>query len=206
MKSMNINENVKYKINGKGLDILYGNYLNNVIMQADFIRENNPESLKVTDLGNTIRKRIGVYKDPEVDEKGYCSTELWNFMSLFGQYLSGGLPFDENILISERFLEEYHPETNTKSAIDKPELGYKVLNINEPVAVKLNAKAIQILTDQYIPKAQMDENGFLYFPFGKLMAIFGKHFSIGSDVLFEDTQIVIPDESLKDYQDNIRTL
>lgn len=204
MKSMNINENVKFKLNDKGLDILYSDYLNNVIQLEKYYKENYPLELEKNGIGNIARSRLGLFKEPAKDENGYSSTELWDFMRLFGQYLSGSLPFDEDILISERFLDEFDPETNTKSAIDNPEPSYKVLNINEPVAVKLDAKAIKILTVQNNPMPQMDENGYSYFTLGKIMAIFGKHFSIGSDVLFEGTQIVIPDESLKDYN-NIRT-
>ena len=99
MKTFNINEPVKVKLTEEGIRILENRH-NNLLNQYS----DKPE----------VRKILGEFKTPEVDENGYSSFQLWELMNIFGSYMYNGnpkVPFEMTIAISDEYLVE---QTNEK--------------------------------------------------------------------------------------------
>lgn len=80
---INLNQNVKIKLNGLGFEILKKRHdeLNRII------EENGGESL-------------GTFK-PVFDLKGYYSMQMWDFMKVFGDYMDPccEIPFEMDLII-----------------------------------------------------------------------------------------------------------
>lgn len=91
MKKLNLNSFIKVKLNDRGKDIYYHRYdeLN------EWISNNNATPIAP--------------QFPEVDEDGYSTFLLWDFMNLYGKYMAMGAPNviePLNIYIEAKDLEE----------------------------------------------------------------------------------------------------
>lgn len=71
LKKLNMNDIVLVKLTDHGKDIYYHRF--------DWLRERYPK-LKMS------------YEYPNVDANGFTKFQLWNFMSIYGHYLSLGQP------------------------------------------------------------------------------------------------------------------
>ena len=92
MKALNISELVKVKLTEEGIRILENRH-NNLLNQYS----DKPE----------VRKTLGEFKMPEVDENGYSSFQLWELMNIFGSYMYNGnpkFPFETTIGIPDEYL------------------------------------------------------------------------------------------------------
>ncbi len=71
---INLNEVVKFKLTDLGKDI--------------FIHQYDEINSRIRELGGKpIQPAL-----PKVDENGYTSMQLWNFMAIYGSYLGMGKP------------------------------------------------------------------------------------------------------------------
>ena len=79
MQKLNLNSTVKVKLTETGLKEL----------------ESQWESLK------SEYPKVGEYKEPTVDENGYCSMQLWSLMSSLGHLCNVGYepPFELDMLV-----------------------------------------------------------------------------------------------------------
>lgn len=82
---VNINDNVKVKLNELGINIL---------------KEQRDELNKA--LTKNGAKGLGDY-EPKVDEEGYTTFQLWSLMQTFGEHLSLGfkIPFEPEIIVTK---------------------------------------------------------------------------------------------------------
>lgn len=86
-KTFNLNDEVRVKLNQRGIDILRTGH----------------------DAMNDLwRGKLGPYRGPKIDQNGYTSFQMWEFMRIFGNTMIMGLdtPFEMNILIPERHLSD----------------------------------------------------------------------------------------------------
>lgn len=91
MKKINLNSTVKVKLNDRGKDIYY---------------------LRFDDLNRFIKSRGAKPLDPRypvVDEEGFSTFQLWDFIHIYGAYMTPGAPTvtkDLNIYIDDEDIEE----------------------------------------------------------------------------------------------------
>ena len=90
MKQINLNDDIKVKLNPFGVDIFYHQYdeLNEKIIKRG---------------GKPLERRM-----PQIDKDGYTSFRLWQFMELYGSHISAGckLPCETNMLVEVKEDEE----------------------------------------------------------------------------------------------------
>lgn len=90
MKSLNINDTIKVKLNEVGLAIY-----------ADRAKETNKKFEE-----NNIKYRCPIF--PKRDDKGFVEFQLWDLMNLYGKHLELALtpPFENNKIYFDDNLEE----------------------------------------------------------------------------------------------------
>lgn len=96
-KKLNINSNIKVKLNDKGIEILKNEY--NALKKAYPTMFEKP------------------FKPPVVDEEGYTTMQFWKLFHYFGNQIYVGndnLPFDNDIKISSKNLEDIKSKSKTK--------------------------------------------------------------------------------------------
>ena len=92
MKTLNLNEIIKVKLTFKGADIYYHQY---------------------DELNKLIKNNGGIPLEPrmpKIDSEGYTEFQLWDFMSLYGEYFKIGMTDSPiqglNIYIKEETLDD----------------------------------------------------------------------------------------------------
>lgn len=96
MKKLNLNNNVRFKLNPKGAEIFYHRY---------------------DDLNETLKARGVKQLDPRmpsIDSNGFTEMQLWSFLELFGQYIGAGKPNvlkELNLYIDEKDLKDAEETT-----------------------------------------------------------------------------------------------
>lgn len=99
MKEFNLNSYVGVKLTDEGLKILKHQH-------KELLKGQNP----------AVRKLIGDFEAPHIDEDGYSQLTVGELMQHFGSYIYNGNPkppFDMNIKIPDKSLTEY-AKTKTK--------------------------------------------------------------------------------------------
>ena len=96
MKKLNLNNNVRFKLNPKGAEIFYHQY-----------DELNKE------LKANGASQLEPYM-PSIDSNGFTEMQLWKFMELFGSHIGMGKPNvieDLSLYIDEKDLKDVEETT-----------------------------------------------------------------------------------------------